>query len=151
MLSLIINTAGELYFYQLYRFGFQFDKFAHLANSFLFIIALISFGQAWLAYDPAKALKVSITIVVICGIGWELTEFLSDKLFRTTEFGIYGQLKLIDTVFDIIYNLLGITLAAMVQKSPSFHLKLELETCEPSSGVLPEPSEADAENEKSPF
>lgn len=151
MIALVINTAGELYFYQLYRFGFQFDKFAHLSNSLLFVIALATFGQTWLSYGHARALKLSIVIVFISGLGWELAEFLSDKLFRTTEFGIYGQLKFIDTVLDIIYNLLGITLAAIIRKSSSLRLTWEVQTCQRDPDVLTASGEAISQDEKSPF
>ncbi|NTW22101.1 hypothetical protein HGA34_00985 [Candidatus Falkowbacteria bacterium] len=132
MLSLIINAAGELYFYQLYRFGFQFDKFAHLANSLLFILALASYGRTRYGLVPMKSLKISVVIVIICGLGWEVGEFASDKFFQTKEFGIYGQLKAIDTIFDIIYDFLGITLAAIMEKSFRFRLRSEVALCEGS-------------------
>ncbi len=127
--ALMANAAGELYFYQLYRFGFQYDKLAHLANSLLFILALASFGRSWYGLSPSKSLKASVAIVVACGIGWEVLEFASDKLFNTKVFGIYGQLKLIDTIFDIIYDFLGITLAAIMDKSFRFRLRMEIEAC----------------------
>lgn len=128
--ALMANAAGELYFYQLYRFGFQYDKFAHLANSLLFILALASFGRSWYGLSPAKSLRASIAIVVICSIGWEVLEFASDKIFNTKVFGIYGQLKLIDTIFDLVYDFLGITLASIMDKSFHFRLRMEIESCD---------------------
>ncbi|NTU99067.1 hypothetical protein HGA64_03620 [Candidatus Falkowbacteria bacterium] len=111
MLALSLNALGELYLYQLYRFGFQYDKLIHAANSLLFVVALTSFGEVWFSWSVKKSLTVAIIIVISCGFGWEFIEFFSDLLFGTKEFGLYGQVKFTDTALDLISNFLGIILA----------------------------------------
>lgn len=128
--GLCINAAGELYLYQLYKFGFQFDKFAHLANSFLFVFAIVTFSKSWSGFDFAQALKTAIVIVATFALGWEMAEFVSDELFRTKEFGMYGEMKTIDTALDLTYDLLGIGLALLIlrheneQPAANLHEKL---------------------------
>lgn len=112
-LALIFNALGELYFYQLYKYGIQYDKLIHFTSSFLFVAALTFFYEKWYNLNLNQALKKAVIIVIISGLLWEIFEFSSDFFFKTSEFGVYGQLKTIDTTFDILSDLLGITVGSI--------------------------------------
>jgi hypothetical protein len=119
--SLTLNALGELYLYQLYRFGLQFDKLVHFSVAFLFVIAIANYDQAHYGFDSRKALREAVTIVFICSILWEAAEYLSDALFNTKEFGMYGQNKFYDTLFDLIADLFGVSSSSMLMAFPNAH------------------------------
>lgn len=112
-LVLIFNALGELYLYQLYKYGFQYDKLTHFVNSFLLAATLIYFYEKWYDLSLKRALKNTIIIIVVGGLFWEVFEFLSDFFFKTSEFGVYGQFKVADTAFDILANSLGVTASSI--------------------------------------
>ncbi|MBI4779041.1 hypothetical protein HY797_01140 [Candidatus Falkowbacteria bacterium] len=112
-LVLAFNALGELYFYQLYKYGIQYDKLIHFIDSFLFVAVLTSFYEKWHNFKMGRALKTAIIIVVLAGLLWEIFEFSSDFFFKTKEFGVYGQFKTIDTIFDILSDFLGVTVGSI--------------------------------------
>lgn len=119
--SLTLNALGELYLYQLYRFGLQFDKLVHFSVAFLFVIAIANYDQAHYGFDSRKALREAVMIVLLCSILWEIAEYLSDALFNTKEFGMYGQNKFYDTLFDLIADLSGAASSSLLMVFPNTH------------------------------
>ena len=123
LITFIGNAAGDLGLYQLYRYGFEFDKLVHfltpfIAAALLPIILRERFNIRWQA-----ALMYSFSLIIICGIAWELFEFGADKILQTRIYGINGadinNDTRLDLVLDVIGSLCGILIAMI------FHRKNE--------------------------
>lgn len=116
--SLSINMAGELGLYQLYKFGFQYDKLAHFIVSMLFAFILCEALKGWARLPSRKIVWLVILIVFGSGILWEIFEAASDYLFKTQEWGVYGNYLAWDTLADISFNTLGALAGVIVFKIP---------------------------------
>lgn len=112
-ITLSLSALGGLGLFQLYKYGFQYDKLVHFVDSFIFTIVIINLFHQWHKMSFKKSIILSIIIVFLAGIAWELYEFLADVLFGTQTLGFYGQYIVEDTIWDIIINCLGI-IAAVV-------------------------------------
>lgn len=116
--SLLVNFAGELGLFQLYRYGFEYDKFAHFSVSMLFAFMLGESLKEWENFSPKKVVGLTLLIVFGSGILWELFEASSDFLFKTQVWGVYGEHLVIDTYRDIFFNTLGAIAGAIVFSLP---------------------------------
>ena len=113
ILVLSLNALGALGLFQLYKLGFQYDRFIHFLNSFIFtIIFAKAYGQ-WFKASFEKSVILAMAIIFLVGAGWEIYEFVGDGLFKTEMAGIYGKFVTEDTFWDLIMNLLGIIVAAI--------------------------------------
>jgi asparagine N-glycosylation enzyme membrane subunit Stt3 len=128
-IALILNALGELGFYQLYKYGFQYDKVIHFTSSLLFVLALTSVIELWNNTTLKKALRLAIILVLIGSILWEFFEFFSDLIFKTSEFGVYGKYKLSDTIFDIIFDMIGVVIGIYIMSTPKLSKKIIGEYC----------------------
>ena len=111
---LVSNAVGDLGLYQLYKYGFEFDKLIHATSSlitaaFLPIIFYKRFGIGLLS-----GLIMSFCIVVMLGVFWELYEYAVDLFFGTRIFGVYHLDINTDTKRDIIFNTLGALVGVMI-------------------------------------
>ena len=88
-LSLLLNSFGTLGLYQLYRYGFEYDKFAHFLVSMLLAFILSEIICEWKKLPKSQVIIPVIIIVFAAGIAWEGIEFSSDLLFETQEWGVY--------------------------------------------------------------
>ena len=116
--SLAINIAGELGLFQLYKYGFQYDKFAHFIVSMLFAFILGESLKEWEHFTPKKVAWLVFLIVFSSGLLWEFFEATSDLLFKTQEWGAYGKNITWDTLGDIAFNALGILSGIIISKIP---------------------------------
>jgi len=98
---LIISGAGDLGLYELYRYGFEYDKLVH------FIVPLI----ATLVLSREFGMKKTILIMLAGAVAWELYEYLADALIKTHLFGIYRHQIFRDTMMDLIMNGSGVIMA----------------------------------------
>jgi len=105
--ALVIGALGTLGLYQLYKVNFQFDKFVHFANSFIFSIVIIRSCEGWRGFSFGRSIFLAVTIIFLGGIAWEIYEFLGDNLFGTQMLGHYGEFITHDTIWDLIMNGLG--------------------------------------------
>lgn len=105
--SLLVNFAGELGLFQLYKYGFEYDKFAHFIVSMLFAFILGEALSEWEQLSPGRILWLIFLVVFSSGILWEIFEATSDLLFKTQEWGVYGKHLVGDTYRDIAFNTLG--------------------------------------------
>lgn len=105
--SLLVNFAGELGLFQLYKYGFEYDKLAHFSVSMLFSFMLGESLKEWENFSVKKRILVTLLIVFASGILWEFFEASSDFLFKTKVWGVYGQHLVTDTYTDIFCNTLG--------------------------------------------
>ncbi|MBI4709177.1 MAG: hypothetical protein HY764_03180 [Candidatus Portnoybacteria bacterium] len=124
-IAVILNALGQVYLFQLYKYGFPYDKIIHFVLPFLFVIVLAFFLEAWYGLPIKKAIKKSVIYIFIGCLLWEVYEFGVDAIFKTTEAGIYGQQKLKDTSFDILLDIAGIALASYFFYSPRLFKKIE--------------------------
>ncbi|MDD5083904.1 MAG: DUF2238 domain-containing protein [Candidatus Moranbacteria bacterium] len=116
--SLSINLLGELGLFQLYRFGFEYDKFAHFIVCMAFTVILCEALIEWKHCHSKQAIIVAVLIIVGSGILWEVVEFSSDVLFGTQEWGVYGKYTVPDTIKDILFNIVGIISGIIIFKPP---------------------------------
>jgi hypothetical protein len=128
-IAFLLNALGELYFYQLYKHGFQYDKVIHLVIPILFVFGLTSFFVAWKNFTIKKALKISMAIVLVGSFLWEFFEYLSDLIFKTSVFGVYGQYKFSDTAYDLICDLLGVIFSSIILSIPRASSKIINDYC----------------------
>ncbi len=105
--SIIMNTGGELGLFQLYRFGFEYDKLAHFLVPMLLAFILAESLRAWEHFSRRKIILLVFLIAFLVGLFWELLEWGSDRLFHTDEWGVLGTHVAGDTYHDIIFNTLG--------------------------------------------
>ena len=122
--GLLLEAAGRLGLFQLYKVGFQYDKMIH----FLVPAGLV-FGIAYLAHiyfnqGIYTSILTGVGMVLIAGIVWEGFEQAADFFFQANTSGINGHFTYIDTVYDLITNTLGITAGALFFWL-SAHRKLE--------------------------
>ena len=114
--SLLINGAGEFGLFQLSRVGFEFDKFTHFLVPFLLSLAYSEGLRLWTNLSSREIwIRVAMTLF-FAGLLWEFLEMLSDALFHTKEWGMYGENIPADTLADILFNSAGILFAFFIQK-----------------------------------
>lgn len=105
--SLAVNIAGELGLFQLYKYGFEYDKFAHFLVPMLFAFILGESLKEWENFTPKKVVWLVFLIVFSSGLLWEIFEATADFLFKTQVWGAYGKNITWDTLADIAFNTLG--------------------------------------------
>lgn len=111
---LLLNAAGALGLFQLYKVGFEYDKFLHFIIPAISVITITYFNCHWYGIKLSKAIILSVIIVVLIGFLWELFEVFGDWTFKTKMLGQYGKFVTKDTVWDLIINILGITSGAII-------------------------------------
>ena len=103
-LILLFNASGDLGLYELYKYGFEYDKVIHFVSPLIATLALArTFG-----------IRRATMIVIAGALTWELFEYLSDLLIKTHLFGVYRHQIFRDTLMDLLMNLLGITGAILI-------------------------------------
>ncbi len=108
-LILFLNASGDLGLYELYRYGFEYDKVIH------FVSPLI----ATLALARVYGIRKAITIVISCAFAWELFEFLSDAIIKTHLFGVFRQHVWSDTAGDLAMNGAAVGVAMLYHRRRS--------------------------------
>src|SRR3989339_183428 len=106
-LAIINNALGDMGLYQLYKVGFEYDKFIHLTTSFLAILIIATVLEGRFEVRVFYSILVALIIVVFAGLFWELFEYLSDTVLKTHIYGVYGVNINSDTQFDILSNVVG--------------------------------------------
>lgn len=101
-LILLFNASGDLGLYELYRYGFEYDKVIHFVSPVIAVLALCK----------AMPLRRAVLIVIAGALAWELFEYSSDALIKTHLFGVYRQHVWSDTIMDLVMNALGVIIAA---------------------------------------
>ena len=96
--------------YELYHYGFEYDKVIHLVSP---LIATIALGKHF-------GLRRAIFIIALLAIGWKFFEFISDALIKTHLFGVYRQHIWIDTAWDLVMNSIGVILGSWIFSRTGF-------------------------------
>src|SRR3989344_3266812 len=104
-LILLLNGLGDLGLYQLYLYGFEFDKVIHFLSPAIAAYTLI----------PTIGWKRTAMVVVVVAFSWELFEFLSDAIIKTHLFGVYRHQIFRDTVMDFGMNILGVATGSILR------------------------------------
>lgn len=105
--ALLINFGGELGLFQLYKIGFEYDKFFHFLVSMMLAFILGESLKEWEHFSLRKRMLVVFLVAFGSGLVWEFFEASSDFLFKTQEWGVYGEHLALDTLKDIGFNTLG--------------------------------------------
>ena len=116
--ALLVNFAGELGLFQLYRYGFEYDKFAHFIVPMAFAYILGRSLREWEDLHAWRLIGSVLLIVVVSGAVWEFFEATSDYLFQTQVWGVYGQHLVADTYMDMLFNTLGAIVGIILFKIP---------------------------------
>lgn len=98
---LLLNASGDLGLYELYRYGFEYDKVIHLVSPTIATLVLARY----------LGIRRAILIVLGTALAWEFFEYICDALIKTHLFGVYRQHVWSDTMWDLIMNTLGVTIA----------------------------------------
>lgn len=109
--GLSFGALGALGLFQLYKFGFQYDKLLHFLNPFVFTIAFAKSYEQWRKFSFKKSIILSIIIVFLIGVIWETYELVGDTLFKTKMLGLHGEFVTEDTIWDLTMNGFGIITA----------------------------------------
>ncbi len=112
--SSLLNAAGGLGLFQLYKIGFEFDKMNHFAVQAILVFAVSNFCYHWYQMKFKKSLILAAMLIFLGGFVWEFFEFLSDAILGTQTMGHYGKFIIKDTVWDLIMNILGIITGAII-------------------------------------
>lgn len=112
--GLLANGAGELGLFELHEYGIPYDKYAHFFVSALAGLLIGENLAAWTGLSVSRRLLFVFFGTFALGILWEGFEALSDMLFHTQIWGIYGKYITEDTRNDILGNSLGGLLAVIL-------------------------------------
>ena len=113
-IGLLLNGFGELSLFELYRAGFQYDKFIHFTVAILMTIVAVRFFMVWIKTNFKKSLAIGGLVVFAGGIVWEILEFASDLFLNTKIWGVDGNYAWPDTIGDISFNIGGIIVGIFV-------------------------------------
>ncbi len=108
VIILLLNGLGSLGFFQMYKIGFEYDKFLHFVVPFVSTTVIGRFGFQWYGWSFKKSVILAASIVLLGGFIWEFFEFFGDYFLKTQMLGYYGKFIVKDTVWDLIINAIGI-------------------------------------------
>jgi len=109
--SLLLNGLGSLGLFQLYKFGFEYDKVIHFGIALMLVIPLSSFIFYWYGLNFKKSVFMAVMIMISAGFVWELLEYFADLIFGTKTFGVYGTEVIKDTILDLVMDFAGAGMA----------------------------------------
>jgi uncharacterized membrane protein YjdF len=126
VLALFLHIGGHIRGWYTIFFPW-YDKVAHFVSSV--VVAIFGFTIAVILDQYVESIQMNrqmlIFFVVICtmamGALWEIGEFASDQIFSTR-----CQLGLVDTMWDLIFDLIGGGIVAMFV---NFYLKRMPKEC----------------------
>ncbi len=95
-----------------------YDKILHLSNSIGIAIFVFMAGYAlYFASRPNLSITFAIITVFLCTLGigalWEIIEYIGDRIFGFHSQGSPIDPPLVDTMKDLIYDMLGGALGAV--------------------------------------
>jgi hypothetical protein len=112
--TLVLCGLGEFGLWQLYRYGFEYDKFIHFLMPAVVTYSMVHFLMKRFEFRLSSASTLGGVIIFFCGVVWEYAEFYNDKVFGTQLFGIYGADVYRDTALDLFFNACGVIAALLV-------------------------------------
>jgi hypothetical protein len=105
--AFICDAAGNLGLYKLYPYGFEFDKILHFFIPFAGVV-ILSLVLSWRwGIRKSYAILMALGIIAACGAIWEIFELSSDVLLKTHISGFYGMNANSDTIFDVLFDIIG--------------------------------------------
>ncbi|MBX4211674.1 MAG: hypothetical protein KW806_02690 [Candidatus Yanofskybacteria bacterium] len=112
----LLAGLGELGLWKLYLYGFEYDKFVHFLVPMMLTISGSHLLFHWWGLKRKNAVLVTALLVFIGSLAWEALEFYSDRIFGTQLFGVYGQNLSGDTIWDVVFDILGISIGWLVAR-----------------------------------
>lgn len=111
---IIIHEIGLLKLYEIPGF----DTLLHLSWSILLGFIFSKYFSK-LKYKGNKLTLVIIFLMLLIGILWEMTEFSWDLLFEQNSTFGKAQPNILDTVKDLLSNILGALIGHQIAKRPN--------------------------------
>jgi hypothetical protein len=115
LLTILGHTfIGE--YFTVYRKSKTYDRYLHLVGSLVFSIFIYSILSSLIKPVPASKNYVAIliaTIGITAGVVFELAEFIFDKVGKKAKYE-KSQHGLADTDYDMIFNVIGSVIAAIL-------------------------------------
>ena len=111
---LLLNGAGALGLYQLYKIGFQYDKLLHFLTPLIMVLTAAQFFAVYFNWSLKKLIMITVGLTAVIGLGWEIFELFFDYFFKTKTLGFYGKYVIWDSAMDILANLGGILTAVLI-------------------------------------
>ena len=111
---LLINGIGGLGLYKLYKIGFEYDKLMHFVSPLLAVLFGSAFISVWFRKNAKIALVITVSLILLGGVLWEILEATSDKFLGTTLLGGGENLIAVDTAKDLFMNVIGTILGAII-------------------------------------
>mgnify|MGYP001613858946 CR=1 FL=1 len=115
--GLLLSAAGMLGFYELYRYGFEYDKVIHFLFPLLGALVISQFFHVWYEIAFTRAVYLTALLIFAGSIMWEFYEFTADQVFHSGAFGQGGTRIFEDTTLDLLMNFFGISFAVLITKS----------------------------------
>ncbi|MEK7465501.1 MAG: hypothetical protein AAB631_01865 [Patescibacteria group bacterium] len=115
---LFLHFGGVIFHW--YNTFYSFDKIVHVAGGFWIaqIILLLSTKHQTVAFPKDKFMRACILLIsmaVLVGVFWEFFEVFVGKIsILRYGTGIENHLAPTDTAFDLFFDFLGATLAAII-------------------------------------
>ncbi len=106
--DLILSGIGSLGAWGLYRYGFAYDKLVHFIFSATMMYFIGRVVLLWKNVRATPALIILALIVSLCGVVWELIEYVFAAYFHL---GLFGTLFDHDSRRDILINITGVLVA----------------------------------------
>lgn len=103
----VSNALGDLGLYELYRFGFQFDKVLHFLTPLVSVYFLSRIVQERFSLSSLRARLWALVLIFLSSFSWELYEYLADIFLQTHLYGVYGSDIYHDTTLDLFFGVSG--------------------------------------------
>ena len=113
-LAIIADALGALGLYELYQFGIPYAYILHVCIPLISVILLsIVLNMRFEIHLPYAAV-IAFILVLICGIGWEVFENLSDHFLNTHLTGPDQSTSYNTTMLNLIQDTIGALLGSVL-------------------------------------
>ena len=110
LLFLVLSGTGSIYLWYL---PIQFDCFVHFIETFLAVLMIVIAFSIWREHRHGKHLsaeqvwKVFMPLAIVISVGWEIYQFVGDRLMGTKMFFDFNQVMMIDALTDMLSGIAG--------------------------------------------
>ncbi len=107
VVAVVGDALGSLGLYKIYTTHFGYDKALHFFIPFISVGILYAIARIRFTRRYTVAVGIAFGIVVACAFGWEIVEYLCDRIFNSHLQGFYRADIYADTIRDLLFGLAG--------------------------------------------